>query len=351
MPRSGSTLLQRVLAGHAAVATSSEPWVMLHQVYGLRDVGIATDYSASWSQLGVSEFLENYTDGAHVYDAGVRAFAEKVYANARERSGARLFLDKTPRYVMIVDDLIRLFPEAKFVFLKRNPLSVLSSVLRTQIADDVSQIESFKFELLHGPAAIARGISKLGDNATVVSYEDFVAAPENELHRICQRLQLDYSAEMLEYTRQPEITGFMQDRTGVARHERPVGDSAHGWQKLLNDPQYLEFARGYLKALGQDVFVQLGYDFESINDAVRAASERHRGSGYVLPWRSAILTPEQRLGRDQADVTKYRCISDYGPFIGRIRAWARHSANLLKSLRWMIGRAPKSEEKSLGPPH
>ncbi len=63
LPRSGSTLLQRVLGGHDDVVTSSEPWIMLHPVYGRRDKGISTEYSADWAALGVNEFLEHYTDG------------------------------------------------------------------------------------------------------------------------------------------------------------------------------------------------------------------------------------------------------------------------------------------------
>ena len=40
-PRSGSTLLQRVLAGHPDVATSAETWLMLHPVYESRKRGLS----------------------------------------------------------------------------------------------------------------------------------------------------------------------------------------------------------------------------------------------------------------------------------------------------------------------
>ncbi len=157
LPRSGSTLLQRILGGHPEVTSTSEPWIMLHPAYGRRTEGIRTDYGADWAALGVNEFLEHYTDGPEVYDDAIRAFARTLYTNAMQRGGGSRFLDKTPRYVMIVDDLIRLFPAARFIFLLRNPLSVLSSLVNTQVNHDLWTLERFSDELLDGPEAILRG--------------------------------------------------------------------------------------------------------------------------------------------------------------------------------------------------
>src|SRR5665213_3086127 len=42
--RSGSTLLQRVLAAHPEVATVSEPWLLLPFVYSMRTEGVIADY-------------------------------------------------------------------------------------------------------------------------------------------------------------------------------------------------------------------------------------------------------------------------------------------------------------------
>ena len=125
-PRSGSTLLQRLLAGHPDIQTSAETWLMLHPVYGLRAQGIETEYRADWAATGVSEFLDNYADGRETYLSGIRSFAQTIYGNVLNSSGKKYFLDKTPRYTMIVPELVELFPAARFVLLFRNPLAVLS---------------------------------------------------------------------------------------------------------------------------------------------------------------------------------------------------------------------------------
>src|SRR5690349_16987156 len=121
-PRSGSTLLQRVLAGHPDVHTSAETWLMLHPVYAKKRGGLEAEYNEQWAADAVAEFLAYYTEGPGVYDDAIREWARVLYGHALERSGKRFFVDKTPRYYYIVDDLVRLFPQAKFVFLLRNPM-------------------------------------------------------------------------------------------------------------------------------------------------------------------------------------------------------------------------------------
>ena len=43
--------------------------------------------------------------------------------------GERYFLDKTPRYHLVVDEIMELFPDAKFIFLWRHPLAMAASVI------------------------------------------------------------------------------------------------------------------------------------------------------------------------------------------------------------------------------
>jgi len=345
LPRSGSTLLQRVLAGHQDVGASSEPWVMLHQAYARTHRGIFTEYSADWAALGINEFVANYTDGDEAYDDAVRAFAGSLYGNAMQRQGVQRFIDKTPRYVLIVDDLVRWFPRAKFIFLKRNPLSVLASVVNTQINHDLTTLERFSNELLRGPAAILTGLQTLGERAIEVSYEDFVASPEAVLQRICTQLGIAFNPALLDYSKSPELRGFMQDRTGVTQHDRPNEQRAHGWKQMLNDAQQLEFARGYLAALGAATVNQLGYNFDELNDAVRRASERHRGSPVLLPWRVAILTPEDKRGRDQMAVFRYRSIRDHGAFIGRLMTLGNYVRGFFRAIKFTFGRTQRRSEQ------
>jgi hypothetical protein len=337
MPRSGSTLLQRVLGGHPDLVFTSEPWVMLSPVYGTRTKGIETEYDAEWANLGVSEFLEHYTDGPEVYDDAVRAFANTIYANAIAKSGGQRFIDKTPRYIFIVKDLIRLFPAAKFVFLLRNPLSILSSIVNTQIQEDLWGLENFSEELLRGPESILQGIQTLGDKAIVVRYEDFVSAPEESLKKLCDPLNLDYEPGMLEYDNSQAMQGRMQDRTGVHQYLRPEKSRAESWRDVLNNAQQTHFAQCYLQDLGRDTLDAFGYSYADLMTEVDDAAEQQHKTGWIFPWRVAIKHPQQLGGKDQYIISKYYNIRDHGPFFGRLLMAKEFFKALARQIRFLFG--------------
>jgi hypothetical protein len=345
LPRSGSTMLQRVLAGHSEVSTSSEPWIMLHPSYGRGAKHYHADYDPDWAQLGVDEFLENYTDGPDVYDDGIRAFAQTIYANALAKGGGTYFLDKTPRYILIVDDLIELFPKAKFIFLIRNPLSILSSIVNTQINHDLTTLERFSNELLRGPSGLLSGIKALGDKAIVLHYESFVENPEEGLKKLCGQLGLSFDPAMLEYSKSPEVRGFMQDRTGINQHDRPTNSRAESWKKMLGDYQQLDFAQGYLRDLGRDTVEELGYSYDDLMDPVRESINRTRKT-FILPWNIAILTPGQKLGRAQNYVFKYRYIRDRGPVVGRVLAAFYYISGIFRVFKFVFGTSKNVGDRS-----
>jgi len=341
-PRSGSTLLQRVLGSHKELVISSEPWLMLHPVYGLREGGIQADFAADWAAHGVREFLEHYTDGLAVYDNGIRAFAQTIYGNAIARAGGTRFIDKTPRYLLILDDLLRLFPAAKFIFLLRNPLSVLASIINTQISHDLYTLERFREELLAGPGNMLRAIDALGDRAIVVRYEDYVTAPEEYTHEICNKLGIASHPGMVDYSDSKPLKGFMQDRTGIQQHTKPSDARIESWKQLLGDRTQIHYAQKYLEALGDDTVTKLGYSYAELREAVDLASKSARGR-ILLPWRVALMHPGEQKGLDQLRVSAYRNHRDYGPVTGRIRTVWSFLRALGVALRWVFGRARETQ--------
>ena len=56
LPRSGSTLVQRLIAGHPEVATTSEPWVLLPLLYTMRRPGAFTEYGHRTAVRAIDDF-------------------------------------------------------------------------------------------------------------------------------------------------------------------------------------------------------------------------------------------------------------------------------------------------------
>lgn len=291
-PKAGSTLLQRILAGNKDIQTSAETWLMLHPTYGLRKTGIKADYNANWAATGVQEFLDNYADGAQTYEEGIRSFAETIYGRVLEKHGKRLFLDKTPRYTMIVEQLYRLFPKARFILLIRNPLAILKSELHTYVGEDWPVLSKFAPDLVAAPGRLVAARDILGDAALEVRYEDLVTAPEATVRALCEFLRIEFDAGMLNYSDTPVPVGRMNDPVGIHKHTKPSTGSLDKWTQLGADAQLRHFALQYLETLGDSTVSELGYDAAELRTRIEQTAIE-KPVRHVYPWRLAI-TPQRR---------------------------------------------------------
>lgn len=273
LPRSGSTLLQRILGGHPDIATLAEPWVMLHPLYALKRAGIETEYDATLAREALDDFLSQIDGGEAAYLEGIRRFAGDLYARALAQQGGRLFLDKTPRYYRVIPELRQVFPRAKFVILLRNPLAALASTLRTWFEDDPGRLSGTTNhrDLLDGPGLLLAGQEVLGDDAIVVRYEALVAEPERIVAGLCARLGLAFHPAMLDYGRHPAPPGRFGDQVGVPQHSRATAEHRDKWAGYLADPARQSCALDYLDQLGDATVAALGYDAGELRKTLLAA--------------------------------------------------------------------------------
>ena len=137
-------------------------------LYALRREGIATEYNARLAQRGLREFIGTLPQGHETLLASVRASGMSLYGAALASSGKERFLDKTPRYYLIIPELMETFPEATFLFLVRNPLDVFSSILQRHARGDWTRLgrRDLLHDLLTAPEAIHRAAAPPGGKGT-----------------------------------------------------------------------------------------------------------------------------------------------------------------------------------------
>ena len=319
-PKAGSTLLQRILAGHPDIQTSAETWLMLHPVYALRRHGIQADYNSRWAAKGVEEFLDNYANGRETYRNGLREFARTIYGEALEQSGKRLFLDKTPRYTMIAEDLIELFPRARFVFLIRNPLAILKSELHTYVKGDWNVLASFRPDLIDAPSKVLAARDAIGEDGFVVHYESLVADPETAVRQLCEFLEIDYSDSMLDYSDTPAPKGKMNDPVGIHQHTRPSTGSVEKWKAMADDSQERAFALAYLDALGPDIIGDMGYDATELRAVMTGGGDTRQPNAVIYPWSLAIVPADRWSLKQQARHAYYTTGQRQGRMAGMLAA-------------------------------
>ncbi len=294
-PRAGSTLLQYILSGHPHIGATPEPWIMLHPIYARRRTGIEAEYFFNRYRTALDGFLRIFPEGETLHDEAVRAYALTLYNRACEHLGSTHFVDKTPSYTLIIPELHRIFPQARFIFLLRNPLAVLHSILKTWVRDDYTRLAKHRYSLLGAPQHLVEGIKLTGEKGIVVHYETLVSRPRETVADLCAALGLEFTPAMLEYSRQLPSDAAMGDPTGVYKHQRPGTHSLDTWHALGERRQTRHFALAYLDALGAETLYDLGYDPASLRSAIEA--QPCSPGKVIIPWGRALAADKTRRER------------------------------------------------------
>jgi len=187
MPRTGSTLVEQILASHSQVdATMELPFVGQY----VRELNSRPDEVAPYPEsISVVE------------DADFDILAERYLASAAiYRSGAVRFLDKTPSNFVHIGLIHLMFPNAVFVDVSRNPMDTCLSVFKQRFA--IGQSFSYALEDI---VAYYRGYRQLmahweslipGSVHTLV-YENLVANPDKEIRSLLDGCGLEFEESCL----------------------------------------------------------------------------------------------------------------------------------------------------------
>jgi hypothetical protein len=262
---------------------------MLHPVYALREDGHEAEYGARTAYRALQDFLDTLDGGQAHYLAALRDMGLHLYGTACEQAGKHHFLDKTPRYFLIIPELARVFPDAHFILLLRNPLAVLASILHTWVEGDWIRLARHYENLVLAPRLLLEGAELLGERSIVVQYEKLVAEPAAQVADLCARLGLAFEPDMVEYGARPAFEGRYGDPAGVEQHARPSTASLDRWLELGRSRQGRHLAGAYLDALGSDLVAALGYDASEL--APRLEAEPLVERGLVVSWDRIFARP------------------------------------------------------------
>lgn len=189
LPRSGSTLLEQILASHSEVEGTHE----------LSD--LARIVKEIPEQLKARKhFPEAVTDADPAYFADIgRAYLERT---EKYRSGSRLFIDKNPNNFMHVGLMQLALPDAVFINARRHPLDSCLGSFKQLFAKG----QSFSYDLvdigeyyLQYERLMAHWDKVLPGKVLDVRYEDVVADLETEVRRMLEHCGLGFEEQCLRY--------------------------------------------------------------------------------------------------------------------------------------------------------
>lgn len=258
-PRAGSSLLQRMLSVHPDIHTESESWILLRPLYWFRYNDDEAAYDPSVERRAVSEFFEGLPRGIDDWFEAAREMYGNLYRCRLQQTSGSIFLDKTPRYSTVLPEIRKLFPDAAYVILVRNPIAVLTSILSTW-GTTIWDLPHYRRDLLTAPRMIADMIDHPPGRSAVIRYEHLVTDPERSIRKICSILRINYRSDMIDYGEGGIPRWSLGDPETVYRHTRPDPELADSWKSRLDSPVVWRLASEYLDHLGHDVVSRLGYD-------------------------------------------------------------------------------------------
>lgn len=262
-PRSGSTVLQKLLSNNDYVATSSEPWLLLRYIPILEPALIKAEFNFRSTHEASADFISQYD---HPILEKTKSEILGIYRLAAKQS--QFFLDKTPRYYEILDTIYDLFPNAKFVILKRHPGAVLNSMLSTWSRGkiDFAQIHTYHRDFCVAPRRILEFEQKHLNkkNVCTVYYENLVDDPFSSSKFLYDWIGIPFFEQTLNIEKNNKTKGIFGD--DVYDTERPkkystelVNDSVNKWMGKETDGEIYNFIVGYLQWLGRDFIEFYGY--------------------------------------------------------------------------------------------
>jgi tetratricopeptide (TPR) repeat protein len=198
LPRTGTTLVERIIGSHSAVHSAGELSALSEAIATV--VGrAAPQLSKSW--LGYAEALGGL-DGESI--------AREYLTRSRARRGDRpRFSDKAPVNFYYCALIFRAFPNARIVHLTRHPLAACYAIYKTRFngafafSYDLMELADF---YIGYRKLMAHWRRVLPGRILDVAYEDVVTAQEATTRRLLEYVDLPFEDACLDFHLNPAST-------------------------------------------------------------------------------------------------------------------------------------------------
>lgn len=187
LPRSGSTLLQRLLLANYETVIPPEPWLLLPLL-------MAEEESASRSVYGSKICARAWNDffvgKRETKNEAIRSFYNVCMTGyLTESVKDSVFFDKTPRYTLIGPKLLELFPNSYYIVIWRNPVDIMLSMVNTW-RKGRPMMECYMIDLIRGIQGWLEIVDSKKDGIIKVKYGDLCAEPIGKLKEIAAKYNL-----------------------------------------------------------------------------------------------------------------------------------------------------------------
>jgi hypothetical protein len=253
-PRTGTTLLRSLFDAHPNVQI---PWECQFVLNLYPNYGKLKYWNPGTLKQFYSDLLKQWQFSAWNVDldklqsdlqacAGETSYAticQVVYLNhisLYPKEEIRLIGDKNHGYTIYTGRLLKLFPDARFVYILRDYRDNFQSVKNVDFELPVVSLVVFKWKYFYKKALQAA--KKHPGSFYFIRYEDLASDPENNLRKICDFLDLPYVPDVFDFYKMKGKAEEKYPADILEKHHKslfnPVNTSRIGlWEKSMNDRQ------------------------------------------------------------------------------------------------------------------
>jgi hypothetical protein len=317
-PRSGTTLLERMLSSHSLVKGGPEPHLLTPLAYlGVWGRVDKAPYDHIVAAIGQQAFVRNLPQQEQDYWHACRSYCDVLYTAYMQQARETVCLDKTPEYVTVWPFLTKVYPDAKYIVLTRHPAAILASFANSFFDGDFSVAQRHDPILERYVPALAGFLRQTEVQFVQISYENLVREPEKCLTLICDYLGIPFEPEAVNYggkqDRQAAEAG-LGDPIGVGRHSRPNVSNLDKWvREYASDSQRQDILRQSIARIDPGDLATIGYPEPTFWEWIERA-EGHRQSTH------------------NPKLTRYRL---QRKLIIRLRGMTQRNAGLKRGIAWL----------------
>jgi len=271
MPRSGSTLLQRVLMSHSKISTTAEPHFLLPLVYMRKKEGVVAEYSHQNVTDAIKDLIKRLPNKNEDFDQYIKEFTLSIYKSLSDANSI-YFIDKTPEYYLIIEELERIFPDGRFIFLWRSPVQSFASAIETFGKGRFRRAEMFYLKASSGFSKLVAGFKKIESKSFCLKYEDFVSDSEKILRDLTNYLELDFEKEMLHNFSSQKTHGRLGDPSGIHQYKKINTGPKEKWKTVFNSRYRKVVLKDHIKDFDEDLLKSIGYNKRDILNDINAIS-------------------------------------------------------------------------------
>jgi sulfotransferase family protein len=253
-PRSGSTYLQNLLSNNEEVNTCSEPWVLLNYVNQIKPKLLEGVYDNKFAVAAYNNYKQTFEQLD--FEALLKEHLLQIYKPLFESH--TFAIDKTPRYWEIMEVIGEIFPKAKIIVLKREPLEVVRSLIKTYGMTTLKELNQFRRDILYAPKQLNKFCAAHSSNANVYTlrYEDLIADTEAQVKALYQWIGADFQPSVLDVSGNTKYRGHFGDPFQNAPIDYESSKIRSG-QNVINKT-FQKFLMGYAAFLGDKFLIDYG---------------------------------------------------------------------------------------------